>query len=113
MKRIHLLAFAALAASSSAFADDVDYYPNGFVSSAIREAQAARTAAPSRAAGDANTATAHVQKSRAQVVAETREAARLGLLNTSEAGAVQPTPEQAHQIELAGLRAVGIETLSK
>ena len=114
MKRIHLLAIAALAASSSAFANDVDFYPNGFASSAIREAQAARVAELARPGGDANAAApAPTQKSRAQVVAETREAARLGLLSTGEAGAFQPTPEQARRVELAGQRAVGTEAASK
>jgi hypothetical protein len=114
MKRIHLLAIAALAASSSAFANDVDFYPNGFVSSAIREAHAARVAELARPAGEANApAPAPTKKSRAQVAAETQEAARLGLLNTGEVGAFQATPEQAHQIELAGLRARGSEAASK
>ena len=113
MKRIHLLAIAALAASSSAFANDVDFYPNGFVSSAIREAHAARVAELARPAGQANAAPGPTAKSRAQVVAETREAARLGLLNTGEVGAFQPTPDQARQVELAGLRARGSEAASK
>ena len=112
MKRTPLLALVALAACSSAFANDVDYYPNGFVSSAIREAQAARVVELARpAGGQAHTAPA--PKSRVQVVAETREAARLGLLNTGEAGTFQPTTEQTRQVELAGLRALGSEAASK
>ena len=112
INRFPLLAFASLAlslaSSPSAFANDVDFYPNGFVSSAIREAQAARVAATAQSASEQSAAaSASAQKSRAQVVAETREAARLGLLNTSEAGLAQPTPAQARQIELAGVRAVG------
>ncbi len=73
MKRTLLL--AALVAASPAFAGegDVDIVPNGYVSQVMRDA-----AAPSR--------------TRAQVAAETREAARLGLLAHNEAdpfGAVQ------------------------
>jgi len=46
-------------------------------------------------------------KTRAQVVAETREAARLGLLvNRGELGPRIATPEEERQIELAGLRVV-------
>lgn len=46
-------------------------------------------------------------KTRAQVVAETREAARLGLLNPNgEAGSLVATAAQEEQIRLAGLRAL-------
>lgn len=119
MKRIHLLTVAALAvASSPAFASsDVDFYPNGFLSDAIRatQAHAQRAAIPARAVGaaDANAAFATASKSRGQVVGETREAARLGLLNQSEAGAAEPTAEQSRQIEQAGSRAVGIASTSR
>ena len=40
MKRLHLLALAALAASAPAFAADVDEAPYGFVSAVIRSTQA-------------------------------------------------------------------------
>jgi hypothetical protein len=104
MKRLHLLTLtAALAATAPAFANDVDFYPNGFLSSAIAAAQADRSAH----------ATAVARKTRAQVVAETREAARLGLLTSGEADVVSATPAQERQIEQAGFRAVGIETESK
>ena len=43
MKRFHLLALAALAASAPAFADDVDILPYGFVSSVIRSTQSSKT----------------------------------------------------------------------
>jgi hypothetical protein len=44
---------------------------------------------------------------RTQVVAETRAASRFGLLvNRGELGPVLETPEQTHQIELDGLRAI-------
>ena len=56
---------------------------------------------------------ASAKTSRAQVVAETRDAARLGRLSQGEAGTVDTTPEQARQIEQAGLRALAIEFASK
>src|SRR5215470_15769733 len=47
-------------------------------------------------------------KTREQVVAETREAARLGLLRTyGDLAPNPPTPEQEQQITCAGLRATG------
>jgi hypothetical protein len=52
-------------------------------------------------------------KSRAQVVAETLEAARLGLLTYGELGPKQPTPAQERQIELAGMRAAANATAAK
>ena len=117
MKRFHLLALAALAASAPAFADDVDILPYGFVSAVMRSTQSDRTqiVRPAASVGEPGAAPTEVvaNKSRAQVVAETREAARLGLLNYGEAGPVQATPEQAHQIEQAGLRAVAIDFASK
>jgi hypothetical protein len=48
-------------------------------------------------------------KTRAQVVAETTEAQRLGLVNNSEFPKYA-TPQQAEQIRLAGLRAIGDTT---
>lgn len=48
-------------------------------------------------------------KTRAQVVAETAEAQRLGLVNNSEFPKIA-TPEQAEQIRVAGLRAIGQTT---
>jgi hypothetical protein len=78
------LVLAALVVSTSAFASDVD--PFGF------EKQNFDTS---------------VSKTRAQVAAETREAARLGLLRDSLFGPVQASVEQEQQIKLAGLRAIG------
>ncbi len=52
-----------------------------------------------------------VGKTRAQVVAETTEARRLGLLDRSTNGGVKmATPEQSEQIRLAGLRVTGNST---
>lgn len=116
MKRMHLLTLtAALAATAPAFANDVDFYPNGFVSSAIRAAQADRFAhaTASGAVGASDSGSAVARKTRAQIVAETREAARLGLMTSGEADLVIATPAQERQVEQAGLRAVGIEAASK
>ena len=45
-------------------------------------------------------------KPRAQVVAETLEARRLGLITYGELGPKQPTPAQERQIEMAGKQAL-------
>jgi hypothetical protein len=114
MKRLHLLTLtAALVATAPAFANDVDFYPNGFLSSAIRAAQADRSAHAARATGASDSVNGLARKTRAQVVAETREAAQLGLLTSGEADLVIATPAQERQIEQAGLRALGIEAESK
>ena len=51
-------------------------------------------------------------KSRAEVVAELREAQRLGLLTTGEEDVRTPTPSQASQIAEAGRRAAERERLT-
>jgi hypothetical protein len=114
MKRIHLLTIAALAAAASpALAQgDVDFHPHGYLSSAIRATHASAVSVAATGA-DNDAALASAGKSRAQVVAETREAARLGLLNRTEAGPAEPTPEQSRRIEQAGLRALGIASASR
>jgi hypothetical protein len=48
-------------------------------------------------------------KSRVQVVAETREAVRLGLVSTGEYGPLQPTAEQLRLIAQAGQRAAAVK----
>lgn len=96
MKRTLILAIAALAASS-AFAQDIDFQPYGFVSAVMREAKA-----------DQQRAATHTDRARAQVRAEALEAARLGLLNATEAANKQPTAEQSRQIEQAGQRVVDV-----
>jgi 4-hydroxyphenylpyruvate dioxygenase-like putative hemolysin len=111
-----LLVAVGLIAASSAFADDVDLVPNGYVSSVIRAAQSnpiERAAAAPASISEAGVkpSDASPAKTRAQLVAETREAARLGLLKVGEDGiAVNVTPEQLHQIEQAGLQAVAIQS---
>jgi len=52
-------------------------------------------------------------KTRAQVAAETRAAARLGLLRYGVLGPVQATVEQEQQIKLAGLRAANLGAASE
>lgn len=47
---------------------------------------------------------------RAQVLAETREAVRLGLAGADETGPRIATPQQAEQIRAAGLRAISQHT---
>lgn len=111
--------FLALLAAAPAFANDVD--PFGFekehgVGTATRaevraEFDQARAAGQLPVYGEIGVrfVDAPSQKTRAQVVAETREAGRLGLLQSrGELGPVIATPEQQRQIELAGLRVIGI-----
>lgn len=115
MKRSMIL--IAMLASTTAFANDIDpfgFEKQQFVSTKSR-AEVAADAKAALAAGQipqgefVYVAEAPVsQKTRAQVIAETREAARLGLLaSRGEAGPVQPTAAQEAQIKLAGLRAIG------
>lgn len=114
MKRVLLLA-VVLAVAGPAFADDVDIVPHGFVSKVIRETQLGTSPATEVSNGEAPlTATGSGSKVlRAQVAAETREAARLGLLHSGEAGPVQATPAQEALIRAVGQRAVGIEAASR
>lgn len=99
-----LLFAAGLIAASSAFANDVDMLPNGYVSAVIRDAQSESTR---------RAANASAVKTRSQATAEIREAARLGLLNAGGTGAVDVTPEQLRQIEQAGLRALAGDSAAK
>lgn len=112
------LIIASLLVSSTAFAHQNDIDPFGFekqvfVSTKSR-AEVNADAKQALVAGQTSRGeTVYVEntpsvKSRAQVIAETREAARLGLLaSRGEAGPIQPTAEQEQQIRLAGLRAIG------
>jgi len=117
MNRKYLL--IALLAAAPAFANDVD--PFGFEKehfSATRpRAEVAAELKRAQQAGELPVAgeigqkfvDAPSRKTRAQVVAETLEARRLGLLvNRGELGPVVATPEQDRQVELAGLRAIGV-----
>lgn len=107
------LILASLVVSTAVFANDVD--PNGFEkqhfqSSMTRsEAVTASKAAPApsiRIDDQGRAITAPSKKSRAQVEAETREAARLGLLRNDDVrGQARGSVEQEQQINLAGQRA--------
>jgi hypothetical protein len=113
MKRVLIL--ASLLVSTSVFANDVD--PFGF-----EKQQSIGSTSRAEVVADLKLAQQQGQlpvgelgvkpidapsiKSRAQVAAETREAARLGLLRHGVLGPVQATVEQEQQITLAGLRAI-------
>lgn len=110
------LILALLVASAPAFAHDVD--PCGFeqqhsnASSSLSRSQVVsqmRTPLPLSIKIDdqGRAITAPSIKSRAQVVAETNEAARLGLLRVNEIGPVAATAEQEQRIRQAGLQAAG------
>lgn len=115
MKTITLL--AVLAVSMPAFASDVDLVPYGFVSQVMRETKAAAAEAKAgpdgRGALSLSSRDTQESRSRAQVVAATQEAARLGLLHSGEAGPVQATPAQEAQIQAAGERAVRIDAAAR
>lgn len=118
------LFFIALLAAAPVYAADIDIAPYGYVSEVMRSAKSSAQAQNgSKAAATANEATVGEAgarfavepstRSRAQVAAEAREAARLGLLPRGEADPVQATAEQERQIRLAGLRALGIDAASR
>lgn len=111
------LLFLTLLAAAPAYAGDIDIAPYGYVSSVMRGAQQAAQAQPNAALVADETGRkffdAPSTKTRAQVAAEAREAARLGLLSRGEADPVQPTAEQERQIRLAGLRAIGIDAAAR
>jgi hypothetical protein len=106
----------SILASTPAWANDIDpfgFEKEHFIASRSRadvvaDLQAAQAAGQLPVAGEVGVrfAEAPSTKPRAQVVAETREAARLGLLSYGEAGPKQATPAQERQIELAGIQAV-------
>ena len=122
MKRI--LVLAALLTATSAFANDVD--PFGFekehfqfskaraeVKADLKVAQASGQLPVFGEIGVVPVAIAST-KSRDQVVAETREAARLGLLSSyGELGPKDATPAQEQQIKLAGERAIAQTTAAR
>lgn len=109
-----LVLLASLLASTTVFAHDVD--PNGFekehftgsMSRAEAIAQSKKPFVTSIRIDDQGRAiTAPSTRSRAQVAAETREAARLGLMRYGEQSPAQGNAEQEEQIRLAGERAIG------
>lgn len=123
------LVLAALIASTQALAGDFNYQndidPFGFdreplVSSKSRaevhaDAHAALRAGEIHHSDHPTRAWRNLRstKPREQVLAETREAARLGLLTSrGEAGLPQATPRQEEQIRVAGLRAIGVDVAS-
>lgn len=111
-----VVVFAALAFSTAVRANDVDpfgFEKEHFISSKSRaevvaDLKAAQVAGQLPIPGELGVRVADVPsiKPRAQVVAETLEAQRLGLLTYGEVGPRQATPAEERQIEMAGLQAV-------
>jgi hypothetical protein len=107
---------ASLLVSTSVLANDVDpfgFEKEHFIASKSRaevvtDLRAAQAAGQLPIPGELGVrfVDAPSIKPREQVVAETLEAARLGLLGYGELGLKQPTPAQERQIELAGMRAL-------
>jgi Domain of unknown function (DUF4148) len=117
MKRLApLVAFAALAFGTAVRANDVDPFDlekEHFVSSKTRadvvaDLQAAQAAGQLPVAGEIGVrfADAPSTKPRAQIVAETLEAQRLGLLRYGEVGPRLAMHDEQRQIEMAGIRAL-------
>jgi hypothetical protein len=111
-----LLISAALLAATPALAAEFDIVPNGYVAQVMREAATRTRGAPVAAAdapasGVTEAATPAAGKSRAQVIAETAEAARLGLLGAGEPPAASAA--QLEQIRQAGLRAPAVSTAAR
>ena len=111
-----LAVIASLLFSTAVRADDVDpfgFEKEHFISSKSRAevvadlkgAQAAGQL-PVRGEIGVRFVDAPSTKPRAQVVAETLEAKRLGLLTYGELGPMPATPAQEQQIQMAGMRAV-------
>jgi hypothetical protein len=97
----------ALAGAGSAFAVEATQDDARPVSSANR-ADVRNGAHAGLSQGEASVApTPSSSLTRVQVAAEAREAVRLGLAFSNEAGSPVATPEQQDSIRLAGLRAIG------
>src|SRR5882672_1427730 len=102
--------------SAQALADDVDPFgieKEHFISSKARaevaaDLRAAQAAGQVPIPGELGVKFVDAQsiKPRAQVVAETLEAKRLGLISYGELESKQPTPAQERQIEMAGKQAL-------
>lgn len=123
MKSLFISA-ALLAAMPAYAAGDVDILPYGYVAQAMRETKASSHTqakiAAAQAAGELPVGEAGVQfrdaptaKSRAQVIVETQEAARLGLLVGGESDAAQANAEQDERIRQAVARALGMHTAAQ
>src|SRR5262249_11664582 len=109
-------AIASLLISISARANDVD--PFGFEkehfnssksrAEVVADVKAARAGGDLPAFGEIGVRVVEAPSilRREQVEAETREAARLGLLTYGELGPKEATPEQERLIEMAGMRAL-------
>jgi hypothetical protein len=108
--------FSLLVVATSTFANDVDpfgFEKEHFITSKSRaevvaDIQAAQAAGQMPVFGEIGVrfVDAPSVKLREQVVAETLEARHLGLITYGELPQKEPTPEQARQIELAGLQAL-------
>ena len=118
------LVLAALLVATSAFANDID--PNGFENEHFQfsktqaevaaDFKVAQTTGQLPVFGEIGVTPIEENsvKTREQVAAETREAARLGLRRAyGEADQKQATVEQEQQIKLAGLSALPQTTAAK
>lgn len=109
----------ALLAAAPALANDIDpfglekdhFTSDRSRSQVVAEFKQAQSAGELPVAGEVGFkfVTTPSRKTRAQVVAETGAAGRFGLLvNSGEGAPILATPEQERQIELEGLRAIGV-----
>jgi hypothetical protein len=98
----------SFAGAGSAFAQEgTQDFPAAQLLSSKSRAEVRSSARDAVVQGEASAAPQAVSTlSRTQVAAETREAMRLGLIDTNERGATVATPAQLEQIRAAGLRAL-------
>ena len=118
MKRFVLL--ASLLASTAVFANDIDpmgFEKEHFSSSMTRADAVARSQAPlvlgNKYDDVGRVASSPSTRTRAEVAAETAQAARFGLLRNGERDLTFGTAEQEEQIRLAGQRAIEHGSASK
>jgi len=110
------IGLASLLIGATAFANDIDpfgFEKEHFISSnsrtdVVSDLKAAQAAGQLLLPGEAGQrfVDAPSIKPRAQVVAETLEAKRLGLITFGELPASEATAEQARRIEMAGMKAL-------
>jgi hypothetical protein len=118
-----VIGLASLLVGATAFANDIDpfgFEKDHFISSKSRAAVVADLSAAHAAGqlllpGEAGQPVVDAPsiKPRAQVIAETLEAKRLGLITYGELPVKDATAEQARQIQMAGMKALELVVAQK
>lgn len=109
--RLFLIAAMSAVVAGTAFSQEATRDPSQPFMSMLTRAEVQQAAIEARAAGKLNEGEKSIDrqvfrtmKTRMQVAAELMEARRLGLVGGGERN-VFPTPEQAEQIRMAGVKA--------